>query len=249
MTLEIVTITVYFYGLLNFSGTGTTREVVAPLVMEEGSIGTTELVPHGADIVIRKLKGGCTTLPGSIMVGDACVLTPVGGTVIELPSAGSLVLTDKFKELPSLKTLCENVSGIKPEYLTNSDKYAVRLSLSSGMLDACAYGAAWGSSLLLKVPSATGSVPLKITYKTGVEKTVELNNGATVFIRNRPENDSGASGIEHFGWYYQIAKDPGTCDGLPTAAPPAKPCPPAFGTAHRDHDAASGLGCSNSTYP
>jgi hypothetical protein len=246
MNLAAVTITVYFYGLVNFSGTGNTREVVAPLVPAAVTTGTTTLMPHGADIVIRGFKGTC---PLPLLIGDACTVTSVTGTVVKLPAAkpDPLELTDAFKELPALKTLCTGITGIKPEYLTDPGKYAVRLTLDSGTLDACAYGAAWGSSLVLnvEVPSGTDSVPVVIGATT-----VQLKNGAVMYIRNRPTVASAASGLEHFGWFYVMAKDSGTCDGLPTVAPPAIKCPPAFGTTHSgSHPAATGLGCSNSTYP
>jgi hypothetical protein len=253
--LATVTITVYFVGLINFSGAGGTRDVVAPLATTSvertpGMSPPVTLEPHRPDIVITRISdSNCRRLTTKPLNSDGqCALFGVSGMRITLPSGTPHPLVASDHNVPKLKTLCPAISGINREYLDDPTKYAVRLTLDSGTLANCKNGAAWGSCLTLA--DSNGKVKfedMKVTPKVTTEVT--LNEGAVIYIQNSPAMDHGSSGPEHFWWHYVIAKDAAGCTAMPTAAPTGGDCQLA-GVRHSDpHPAASGLGCSNSQYP
>jgi hypothetical protein len=239
-----VTISVYFVGLVNFSGTGATREVVAPLATTPVIYGGVTLQAHRTDVVLTGLTAAeCATLGGGSLIfpGGKCLLTGVVGKRITLPTGSPLPLDTSAHNIPKLTALCPAVSGIKDEYLVQPAKYAVRMTLDSGTLDTCVDGKAWGSRLVLTANDG------KVTIG---DKTVTVDSGATIHIMNRPLVHTATSGPEHFFWHYVIAKDATGCVNVPTTPPSGSGCPLAIGQNDpKSHPAASGLGCSNSTYP
>jgi hypothetical protein len=256
-----ITITVYFLGLVSFSpGSGTTREVVAPFASPSITLTVPPVPPvalqvHQADIVISGVSpGDCSSLGGFIALPSGkCTILGVQGRFITLPAGTPSPLDTSAHNVPKLTALCPAITGIKPVYLTDPEKYAVRLTLSSGTLDSCQNGAAWGSRLVL------GDVPVNSELKVedkiaGKTTTLKLSSDTTIHIMNGPTTHPATSGAEHFWWHYVIANNTAKCTALPTSTPTGSPCAAAF--AARSHSqqsggqpAATGLGCSNSQYP
>ena len=243
-----VTISVYFVGLVNFSGEGSTREVVVPRAFAPVSRPPVTLEGHRPDIIINPLtKEDCRKLGGGMFVPiGKCPIFNVKGKHITLPAGTPSSLDASAHNIPKLKTLCSAVSGIKKEYLDDPTKYAVRLTLNSGKLDSCVDGSAWGSRLTLTDSDGKVTIEDKI-LKT--KETVTLTEGTSIYLVNRPTSSPLTSGKEHFWWHYVIAEGATEFTGLPTVGPSGSVCHGAPAHDHWEPPAASGLGCSNSQYP
>ena len=247
--MKALMVTVYFIGLINFyekNGVNG-REVVIP----EATAGTHRSVAlhaHAPTISINGLAGGksdCINgLKGEWEKKDAGVCSraiPLG-TTIGLPSSSSFKVDSSFNAVPSLTTLCSDITGIKPVYLTNPPQHAVRASITSGTLKACTNDKRWVSYL------TTGQGDLQLTFSSGTTLSSPLKADAIVSIENMPPGASPGMGSRaHFWWYYEMYDGAQVCSGMPAEPACTFPCPATF--PHGIIGASTDVGCSNSNYP
>ena len=248
-------VTVYFVGLVNFYKPTLShrREVIVPLT----SSGHSSLVAHQTTITIVGLVGkeddkACRDdLHGTWDPAGTCTVPNVSGQVIKFKTTSSgpadVATTGGFDGIPGIKApaLCPSAKDIDPSFLKDPAKYAVRLTIEHGNLDACINGKAWVSFLTTDLTTGTPNFAIGTTSLT-------LSPDAVVKIVNIP---SGADTrpLAHFGWYYQMYVGAEKCTNIPAEPacsmkdPPTCPhCPSTFA---RGIGASGDVGCSNSGYP
>lgn len=253
MNLTAATVTIYFIGLVNFQADGGGYEVIAPMATTPVEYNGKKLDAHQATIAITSTSG-CGAL------GSCTIPVATTGKIVEVVSpTGPLTTTARFQAIPKLTRFCS--LRVDDAFRRDPRKYAVRMTIGNGELDACRNGDAWISRLTVKSDDPD-TVGLKIG---GV--AVTLNDGAVVRIFNTPVAHGGDED-RHFWWYYVMHASDGKCSGRPGSpgkncpvVPPATtaaacPCdggvavPPAAAQGgHKPAPAASGAGCSNTQYP
>lgn len=242
MILAAGAVTIYFIGLVHFHHPAgvASREVIVPRV-----VGDAAIPPHRADVAISGLEGGetaCGTLGGT-WTTPICKVSGISGQRISLPpsSPAELEVKPSFNAIPNLATLCPSVGAIHPDVLTDSAKYAARLTITSGKLAACTNRQEWISYLITDAG----------TFSIG-SASVTLHDGATVWITNNPAADAASARAithdpdSHFGWYYKLYDGTASCTTPPTAPKSGSVrCPGDF--ARIDSGTSGTVGCSNST--
>jgi hypothetical protein len=245
MTVAMMAVTVYFVGLVNLvEPCGTEgREVIVPLTAPSVSRKGMALDPHRADIVIHGLTGrqtDCeTTLGGTwdSALSD-CTLSSLSGQVVALTgSSEKFTRGARYVSIPRLVATCPRIGAIDRDYLTDPSKYALRMTITHGKLNACTNGNAWVT--YLTTTATTLSIGGRPSVTLSADAYVKITNQSTLM----PEGPSKA----HFWWYYRMYTEADSCETVPTAPTTAEldPCPAPVGF----HGASGDVGCSNSNYP